>query len=96
MESGTHDILMEKNGIYSNLVNAQMKQEHDEENKEDSDLESDDDMENSELDGKNITAKSTTSPPTRLNKKRQMSIKVSQIYKSPRVLIIICNIFFLI
>jgi hypothetical protein len=76
VESGTHDILMEKNGIYSNLVNAQMKQEYDQENKEDCDLESDDELENFELDGKNINIKSTTPSPARQNKKRQISLKV--------------------
>ncbi|XP_025418287.1 multidrug resistance protein 1-like [Sipha flava] len=75
VESGTHDILMEKNGIYSNLVNAQMKQEYDQENKEDCDLESDDELENFELDGKNINIKSTTPSPARQNKKRQISLK---------------------
>lgn len=29
MESGTHDMLMTNNGLYSNLVNAQIKQEND-------------------------------------------------------------------
>lgn len=76
MESGTHDVLMEKNGIYSNLVNAQMKQEQDQENKEDFDLESDDELENYELDGKNINAKSIMPSPARQNKKRQISLKV--------------------
>lgn len=85
MESGTHDILMEKNGLYYNLVNAQMKQERDQENKEDSDLESDDELENYDSEGKNITAKSTTSPAARQNKKRQSSIKVLIIF-----LIVLC------
>lgn len=52
MESGTHDILMENNGLYSNLVNAQMKQEYDEDNEQDS-FESDEETANYYIDVKN-------------------------------------------
>lgn len=61
MESGTHDFLMTKNCLYSNLLNAQMKQENDQHNEEDS-LESDEEMD--------------TSTITSRTKRRQITIEV--------------------
>lgn len=63
MECGTHDFLMEKNGMYFNLVNAQMKQENDEDNENDL-LESDEEIMKYNIDDKNMSIK------------RQSSIKV--------------------
>ncbi|XP_060833712.1 ATP-dependent translocase ABCB1-like isoform X4 [Rhopalosiphum padi] len=63
VESGTHEFLMSKNGLYSNLFNTQVKQE----NNRDESLESDEDiMDESTLDNKNMNieyATLSTSPP---------------------------------
>lgn len=65
MEFGTHDFLMATNGLYSNLVNAQMKQENSK--YDDDSIESDEEMEMYKL----ITNTPLTSRFT-----RQTSIKV--------------------
>jgi len=57
---------MDKNGLYSNLVNAQMRQEGGKYDEEDS-LESDEEMEK---------YKSTATPSTGRTMQRQTSIKV--------------------
>lgn len=73
VESGTHEFLMSKNGLYSNLFNTQVKQE----NNRDESLESDEDiMDESTLDNKNMNieyATLSTSPPNNT----QISLKVS-------------------
>lgn len=52
MESGTHDMLMTNNGLYANLLNAQMKQEN---NDEEESLESDEEIKKEELNEKEVT-----------------------------------------
>lgn len=69
---------MVMNGLYSNLVHAQMKQESSETNEEDS-LQSDDEIKNYELGDLNISSifgESTTVPSTSQNEKQQISLKV--------------------
>jgi len=69
---------MSKNGQYSNLFNAQLKQESYENNGEDS-LESDEDlMEEFILDGKDITTEYGI-PSTSQTKNKEISLKVSMI-----------------
>lgn len=69
---------MEKNGLYYNLVNAQMKQENDKDSEADS-LESDEEMEMYKLDDKKKNMESTlATPSTSQTIKRQISIKVKR------------------
>lgn len=58
MESGTHDMLMTNNGLYSSLVNAQMKQENDDEEQS---FESNEEIEKRELNEKKVTTEFITS-----------------------------------
>jgi len=66
VEFGTHDSLIDKNGLYSNLVNLQMRQEDGKYDEEDS-LESDEDMKK---------YKSSVTPSTSRTIQRQISTKV--------------------
>lgn len=69
---------MKINGLYSNLVNAQMKQECSEVNEEDF-LQSDDDIKSYELNDLDISPifdGSNTIPSTSQIKKQQISLKV--------------------
>lgn len=69
---------MKMNGLYSNLVNAQMKQEYRAVNEEDS-LQSDDDIKNyklNDLDGSPIFCGSNSIPSTSEIQKQQISLKV--------------------
>lgn len=78
MESGTHDVLMAKNGLYSNLINAQIKPDNGDDNK--NEFSSDEEFEGFNLDDENITTESvtaTTEKPLNIRTiKRQTSIKV--------------------
>ncbi|KAL5234824.1 hypothetical protein ACI65C_002234 [Semiaphis heraclei] len=77
VESGTHDFLMSKNGLYSNLFNTQAKQENNESNGENS-LESDEDIIDesilSILDDKNINTEYAV-PSTSQPKNKNISLK---------------------
>lgn len=75
VESGTHDFLMSKNGLYSNLFNTQVKQENNKSNGEDS-LESDEDIiiNESILDDTNINTEYAT-PSTSQPKNIQINLK---------------------
>lgn len=74
VESGTHNFLMSKNGLYSNLFNAQVKQENNKSNGEDS-LESDEDViDKSTSDYKNMNIEYTT-PSTSQPKNKQINLK---------------------
>lgn len=64
--------MITKNGLYSNLLNTQVKQENYEINVEDDYIESDDDV----MDGQNIN-KEYALPSTSQTKNKQISIKVS-------------------
>lgn len=67
---------MEKNGLYSNLVNAQMKQENDKDSEVDS-LGSDEEIEMYKLNDKDKNVEYTSvAPSTSQTIKRQISIKV--------------------
>ncbi|XP_016663132.1 multidrug resistance protein 1A isoform X2 [Acyrthosiphon pisum] len=68
VESGTHDFLMSKNGLYSNLFNTQVKRENNEINGDS--LKSDEDI----IDGKNINTEYAT-PSTSQSKSKQISLK---------------------
>ncbi|XP_022176201.1 multidrug resistance protein 1B-like isoform X3 [Myzus persicae] len=74
VESGTHNFLMSKNGLYSNLFNTEVKQKNNESNGDDS-LESDKDiMDMSLLDDTNINTEYAT-PSTSQPKNKQISLK---------------------
>lgn len=69
---------MTMNGLYSNLVNAQIKQEYSEVNEEDF-LQSNDGIKNYELNDLDIPTifdVSNTIPSSNQDKKRQISLKV--------------------
>ncbi|CAI6347628.1 unnamed protein product [Macrosiphum euphorbiae] len=68
VESGTHDFLMSKNGLYSNLFNTQVKRENNEINGDS--LESDEDI----IDDKKKKTEYVT-PSTSQSKNKQISLK---------------------
>jgi len=76
VEFGTHDVLMAKNGSYSNLVNAQMKREIDENEEL---VESDEEIRKYESNENILTTEfiNTTAPLAMLEKKQKSSIKVT-------------------
>ncbi|XP_060833703.1 ATP-dependent translocase ABCB1-like isoform X3 [Rhopalosiphum padi] len=87
VESGTHEFLMSKNGLYSNLFNTQVKQE----NNRDESLESDEDiMDESTLDNKNMNieyATLSTSPPNNT----QISLKNPELESQYKVDDVVSN-----
>ncbi|XP_025201296.1 multidrug resistance protein 1A-like isoform X2 [Melanaphis sacchari] len=84
VESGTHDILMSRNGLYTNLFNTQVKQENNKSNGEDS-LESDGDIiDESTSDNKSMNVEYVT-PSTSQPENKQISLKNPELKSHSKV-----------